>query len=32
MRPCIFRNELDKMATKKKKSDADFYNGYSRRA
>ena len=24
----IFRNELDKMVTKKKKTDADFYNGY----
>ncbi len=24
----IFRNEIDKMVTKKKKSDADFYNGY----
>ena len=24
----IFRNEIDKMATKKKKSDPDFYNGY----
>ena len=24
----IFRNEIDKMVTKKKTSDADFYNGY----
>ena len=24
----IFRNEIDKMATKKKASDPDFYNGY----
>lgn len=24
----IFRNEIDKMVTKKKKSDLDFYNGY----
>ena len=24
----IFRNEIDKMATKKKRSAPDFYNGY----